>query len=170
MFRELKEDLNVYKGDRFAPGYQVMKIYRLGNWRYGIKNPVIRKFFSMIYKHLYRRVILKTGIELPCEARIGRNFRIDHQNGIVISGYAVFGDNCVIRNGVTVGLKNVEDPAAPVIGHNVDIGAGAKILGRIKIGDNVKIGANSVVICDIPDNCTAVGIPARIITQKTPVE
>lgn len=165
MINELKQDLATYNGNRRAPGFQVMKIYRLGKWRYGIKNPLIRKPFSLLYKVLYRRVIEKTGIELPCEAKIGKNFRIDHQCGIVISGYAEFGDNCIIRNGVTVGLKNIETPIAPRIGNNVDIGAGAKILGDITIGDNVKIGANAVVLTDVPSDSLAVGIPARIITK-----
>ena len=161
----LKNDLIIYNGNRFSAGYMVMRVYRFGNWRYRIKNKILRKTFSLIYKIWHRRIIEKTGIELPCETVIGRNFRIDHQNGIVISGYATFGDNCVIRNGVTVGLKNVEEPKAPRIGNNVNIGAGAKVLGDIIIGNNVTIGANAVVITDLPDNCVAVGVPARIIMK-----
>jgi serine O-acetyltransferase len=87
---------------------------------------------------------------------------IDHFGDIVISGYARFGDNCRIRNGVTVGLRKVEDPAAPWIGDDVDIGAGAKLLGRIRIGNRVSIGANAVVLCDVPDDCIAVGVPAVV--------
>jgi serine O-acetyltransferase len=162
MIKELKEDLAAYKGNRWAPGYRVMRVYRLGQWRYGIRNPLLRKSFSLLYKVLYRKIILQTGIELPCEAKVGKNFRIDHQSGIVISGYAQFGDNCVVRNGVTVGLKNVKDPQAPIIGNNVDIGAGAKVLGAITIGDDVNIGANAVVLSDIPSHSIAVGIPATI--------
>ncbi|MGH9577257.1 MAG: serine O-acetyltransferase, partial [Terriglobales bacterium] len=86
--------------------------------------------------------------------------------GIVISGYAKFGDNCRIRNGVVVGLQRVDQPCAPVIGNNVDIGAGAKVLGRITIGNNVLIGANAVVTCDVPDNSIAVGVPAVIKPRK----
>ena len=72
----------------------------------------------------------------------------------------------MIRNGVTVGLRNVDDPVAPHIGNNVDIGAGAKVIGRITIGNNVNIGANAVVLDDIPDNSIAVGIPARVIPRS----
>jgi serine O-acetyltransferase len=107
-------------------------------------------------------VQIVTGIELPCEAVLGRNFIIDHSGGIVVSGYARFGDNCRIRNGVVVGLGRVEDPGAPLIGNNVDIGAGAKVLGHITIGDNVLIGANAVVIRDVPANSIAVGVPAVV--------
>ncbi|MDC7223951.1 MAG: hypothetical protein PQJ60_09435 [Spirochaetales bacterium] len=159
-------DLKTYGGDRWAPGYRVMRVYRFGQWRYGIKNRLIRMPFSLIYKIRYRRIIMKTGIEFPCEIKTGKNFRIDHQNGIVVSGYAEFGDDCVIRNGVTIGLKNVQIPKAPRFGNSVDIGAGAKVLGDITIGNNVKIGANAVVLQDVPDNCLAVGIPARIIKSK----
>jgi serine O-acetyltransferase len=87
---------------------------------------------------------------------------IDHFGGIIISGYAKFGDNCRIRNGVVVGIRRVGDRSAPVIGNNVDIGAGAKLLGPISIGDNVVIGANAVVITDVPANSLAVGVPAVI--------
>lgn len=104
---------------------------------------------------------------MPCEVELGENFLIDHFGGIVISGYAKFGDNCRIRNGVVVGLKNVDEPCAPQIGNNVDIGAGAKLLGRITIGDNVSIGANSVVLIDVPDNAIAVGVPAMIKYKKS---
>ena len=107
-----------------------------------------------------------TGIELPCEVEIGKNFVIDHFGGIVISGYAKFGDFCRIRNGVVIGLKNVGEPCAPRIGNHVDIGAGAKILGNIVIGSNVSIGANAVVLCNVPDNSIAVGVPAVIRLKK----
>jgi len=97
---------------------------------------------------------------------LGRRFRIDHFGGIIISGDAVFGDDCVVRNGVTVGLRNTGMRGSPVIGNRVDIGAGAKILGPIRIGDDVAIGANAVVLKDVPSNSIAVGIPARILPRN----
>jgi serine O-acetyltransferase len=162
MFNNIRSDLKNYKSDWGAQGFWVMLVYRLGRWRYTIKPTLLRKFFSFIYKFFYKIVQIITGIELPCEAEIGSNFIIDHFGGIVVSGYAKFGNNCRIRNGVVVGLKNVENPCAPVIGNDVDIGAGAKILGPIRIGDRVVIGANAVVITDVPDDCIAVGVPATI--------
>jgi serine O-acetyltransferase len=86
---------------------------------------------------LYNIVQIITGIELPCEVTVGRSFVIDHFGGIIISGYAKFGDNCRIRDGVVVGLRRVEEKCAPIIGNNVDIGSGAKLLGPIRVGDNV---------------------------------
>jgi serine O-acetyltransferase len=117
---------------------------------------------------LFKFVQIITGIELPCEVLIGRNFVIDHFGGIIISGYAQFGDNCRIRNGVVVGLRRTEEKFAPIIGNNVDIGAGAKILGPIRVGDNVLIGANAVVLGDVPDNCIAAGVPAVIQQRSAP--
>lgn len=166
MFNHIRQDLKNYHGDWAAQGFWVLMIYRFGRWRYTIKNVLIRKICSFLYKFLYKLIQILTGIEMPCEAEVGENFLIDHFGGIVISGYAKFGDNCRIRNGVVVGLKNVNEPCAPQIGNNVDIGAGAKLLGNIKIGSNVSIGANSVVLTDVPDNSIAVGVPAVIKTKK----
>ena len=104
---------------------------------------------------------------MPCEVRLGRNFVIDHAGGVIVSGYASFGDNCRIRTGVVIGLAHIGEPCAPQIGDNVDIGAGAKLLGNIRIGNNVLVGANAVVLKDIPDNCVAVGVPASIKERKT---
>ena len=165
MFANLKEDLKTYKGDWSRQGFWVMVVYRFGCWRYTIKSGLLRKPFSLLYKILYKFIQVITGIELPCEVTVGKNFRIDHFGGIIISGFASFGDNCVIRDGVTVGLRRVDDPVAPQIGNNVDIGTGAKVLGGITIGDHVVIGANAVVLEDVPSNSIAVGVPARIKTR-----
>lgn len=166
MFELIRGDLRAHTGNWAAQGFWALLVYRFGRWRYEIRPPWLRKPFSLAYKLLFKCVQILTGIELPCEAVIGSNFVIDHFGGIVVSGYARFGDNCRIRNGVVVGLKNVDQPCAPVIGNNVDIGAGAKILGPITIGNHVVIGANAVVLTDVPDNSIAVGIPAQIKPRK----
>lgn len=166
MFDNVRADLRAHGGDWGAQGFWVLLVYRFGRWRYGVRPAVLRKLLSLVYKVLFKLVQILTGVELPCEAQIGRNFVIDHFGGIIVSGYARFGDDCRIRNGVVVGLKNVSDPCAPVFGNNVDIGTGAKILGNIRIGDNVVIGANAVVLVDVPDNCMAVGVPAVVKALK----
>ena len=166
MFSEISEDLAIYGGTWSAQGFWVMVVYRYGRWRYTIKSALVRKPFSLLYRLLYKMVQILTGVELPCEVPVGKGFRIDHFGDIVISGYARFGDFCIIRNGVTVGLKNIEEKVAPSIGNNVNIGAGAKILGNITIGNNVDIGANAVVLTSVPDNSIAVGIPARILPKR----
>ncbi|HEY4339879.1 MAG TPA: hypothetical protein VGM97_08030 [Steroidobacteraceae bacterium] len=166
MFANIRADLKAHGGDWGAQGFWALVVYRFGRWRYGIRPALVRKPFSFLYKILYKWVQIVTGIELPCEVEVGRNFIIDHFGGIIISGYARFGDNCRIRNGVVVGLRNVDEPTAPKIGNNVDIGAGAKVLGAITIGNDVVVGANAVVICDVPDNSIAVGIPAVIKRKR----
>jgi serine O-acetyltransferase len=166
MFDNLREDLKTYNGDWSCQGFWVMIVYRFGRWRYSVETPIIRKPFSLIYKVIFKIIQILTGIELPCEVNVGRNFRIDHFGDIIISGFASFGNDCVIRNGVTVGLRRTAEPAAPKVGNNVDIGAGAKLLGNITIGNNVHIGANAVVLSNIPDDSLAIGIPAKIISKK----
>ncbi|MDF1483435.1 serine O-acetyltransferase [Extensimonas sp. H3M7-6] len=166
LFSFIRSDLAAHDGDWGAQGFWALLVYRFGRWRYSVRPALLRKLFSLIYKVLYKLVQIVTGIELPCEVRLGKNFVIDHFGGIVISGYASFGDNCRIRNGVVVGLRRVDEPCAPQIGNNVDIGAGAKLLGNIRIGNNVAIGANAVVLCDVPDNHVAYGVPAVIKPRK----
>jgi serine O-acetyltransferase len=160
MFSNIRSDLHAYRGRWWEQGFWAMLVYRFGRWRYGIRPALLRKPFSLLYKIAHKLAQIVTGIDLPCEATVGRNFVIDHFGGIIVSGYARFGDNCRIRNGVSVGLKRVDEPCAPVIGNNVDVGAGAKLLGPITIGDNVLIGANAVVVTDIPANSIATGVPA----------
>jgi len=155
---------------RIRTANQIRCIFPPARPRPGVRPALLRKAFSLVYHVLYKGVQVVAGIELPCEAELGRNFVIDHSGGIVVSGFARFGNDCRIRNGVVVGLAEVGDPAAPVIGDNVDIGAGAKVLGRIRIGNNVRIGANAVVIRDVPDDHIAVGVPAVVKPRKARVE
>jgi len=166
MFENIAEDFKMYDREFSRQGMWVMIAYRFGRWRYSIRPRLLRMPFSFVYRVLKLVSQILTGIDLPCEATVGRRFRIEHFGGIIISGDTVMGDDVVIRNGVTIGLKKIGDPGAPVIGNRVEVGAGAKILGRIHIGDDVLIGANAVVIRDVPAGHIAVGIPARIMPRK----
>jgi serine O-acetyltransferase len=166
MFDNLREDWITHERNIWRQGLWVMAVYRFGRWRYRIRWAIVRKPLSFTYKLLKTISEILTGIELPCEVVIGRRFKIEHFGSIIISGDAIFGDNVLIRNGVTVGLRHTGVRGAPVIGNRVDIGAGAKILGPIKIGNDVVIGANAVVIDDVPSNSLAVGVPARIIPRN----
>jgi serine O-acetyltransferase len=105
--------------------------------------------------------------ELPYSAQLGRRVIVEHQSDIVVHGDCVIGDDCILRQGNTLGLRYLDRLFdAPTLGDRVNVGAGAKIFGAVKIGSDVNIGANAVVLCDIPDGATAVGIPARIILPK----
>lgn len=169
MFNDFKEDWATYNGNIGHRGLWAMATYRFGQWRYTIRSGVIRKPFSMLYKVLKVFSEMVTGVELPCEARVGRRLMIEHAFDIVISGDAVLGDDVILRNGVTIGLRHRLIRGSPTIGNRCDIGAGAKLLGPIKIGDDVAIGANAVVITDVPSNSIAVGIPAKIRPRKPEV-
>ena len=166
MFEHIRADLQAHGGVWSAQGFWALVVYRFGRWRYGVRPALLRRVLSLIYRILFKVVQILTGIELPCETRIGRGFVIDHSGGIVISGYATFGDHCRIRNGVVVGLRHLDEPVAPIIGNHVDIGSGAKLLGRITIGDRVDIGANAVVLRDVPSDSIAVGVPAVVKPRK----
>jgi serine O-acetyltransferase len=164
-FANVRGDFEAHGRSFGAQGFWALVVYRFGRWRYRFASGLIRKPLSAMYHVMYKTVQVLTGIELPCETKIGRNFVIDHFGGIIVSGYASFGDDCRIRQGVSVGLARTDDPCAPTIGNGVDIGAGAKVLGRVRIGDGVSIGANAVVLEDVPANCIAVGVPA-IVRRK----
>lgn len=167
LFPNIRADFRSHGRRLGAQGFWVMVVYRFGRWRYRVRPWLLRKPLSGLYRVLFKSVQIATGVELPCEAVVGTNFVIDHFGAIIISGYARFGDNCRIRTGVVVGLARVDEPCAPQIGNNVDIGAGAKLLGRIRIGDNVHIGANAVVLQDVPNDSIAVGVPAAVRPAKT---
>ena len=167
MFTNIRADFNAHHRRWGAQGFWALVVYRFGRWRIERRPRFVRQLLYPLYLFLEKTVQVATGIELPCEVQIGKNFVIDHFGGIVISGYARFGDDCRIRTGCVVGLSRVEEPCAPRIGNNVDIGAGAKVLGAITIGNNVRIGANAVVVVDVPDDCIAVGVPA--IVKPRPV-
>jgi serine O-acetyltransferase len=162
MFDKLREDFAAHERDPWRQGVWAMAVYRFGRWRYRVRPALLRRPLSLLYKFLKIGVQITTGIDLPCETQVGRRLVIEHFGGIVISGDSVIGDDVTLRHGVTLGLRRTNVPGAPVIGNRVDIGAGAKILGPVHIGDGATIGANAVVLCDVPAGALAVGIPARI--------
>jgi serine O-acetyltransferase len=162
MFTLIREDFQAHGRDPWRQGLWAMAVFRFGRWRYRVRPAALRKPLSLAYRLLKLAVQITTGIDLPCETRVGRRLVIEHFGGIVVSGDTVIGDDVRLRQGVTLGLRRTGLPGAPVIGHRVDIGAGAKILGPVHIGDDAVIGANAVVLCDVPAGALAVGIPARI--------
>ncbi len=116
-----------------------------------------------VLSHRFWSVV--TGADIPLNCQIAGGLNINHSNGIVIHSRAVIGPNCHISQQVTIGMLN--DPnGLPRIGCGVDFGAGAKVLGGVSIGDGARVGANAVVLCDVPPGCTAVGIPARVIPPR----
>ena len=166
MFENIREDWLAHDCNWTRHGFWALVVYRFGRWRYTIQSRPLRVPFSFLYKLLKFGADSLLGIEIPCETVIGKRFTIEHAGAIVVSGDAVFGDDCIIRQGVTVGLRNRNQRGSPRIGNRVDIGAGAKLLGDIQIGDDVAIGANAVVLCDVPAGSIAVGVPAVVKARR----
>lgn len=140
-------------------GFHAVLIYRLSHRLYQNKCYTAARCLSYIGRFL-------TGIEIHPGAKIGKRLFIDHGCGVVIGETTIIGDDCLLYQGVTLG-GNGKDKGKrhPTLGNNVMVGCGAKVLGPFKIGSNVKIAANAVVLNEIPDNCTAVGAPARIVRR-----
>jgi serine acetyltransferase len=163
-WQQIQEDWIAHERDFTKPGFQAIAVQRFGQWRMKIQPKLLRAPFSFLYLILYIVIRNIYGIELPYTVSLGRRVIIEHQNGIVIHGNSTIGDDCVIRQGVTLGNRYLERPFdAPILASRVNIGAGAKILGNVTIGNDVNIGANAVVLNDIPPGQTAVGIPAKVV-------
>ncbi|MCW6511592.1 serine O-acetyltransferase [Lichenifustis flavocetrariae] len=161
------EDFKQHRCDPFAWGFWALLIYRLGYARTRFKSPLIRKPWGAIHKLAAKWAELAFGISIGINVKIGRRFTIEHFGCIIIHNDVVIGDDVIIRQGVTLGNRRLDAPLdAPVIGSRVNIGAGAKILGFVKIGDDVNIGANAVVLADVPDQCNAIGVPAKSVAKS----
>jgi serine O-acetyltransferase len=170
-WQQLKEDWLAHGSDWTKPGFRAVAIHRFGNWRMRIRSRWLRLPFSFVYKTFYRHARNVYGIELPYTVKLGRRVVIEHQGGIVIHGHSEIGDDTIIRQGVTLGLRYLENLLdAPKLGKRVHLGAGAVVLGSIVVGDGACIGANAVVLSDVPPNYTAVGVPAKLIPPKADPE
>ncbi|MBD2777493.1 serine O-acetyltransferase [Iningainema tapete] len=142
------------------PGLHALVLHRLAHRLYKTGIPFIPRFISQISRFL-------TGIEIHPGAKIGKGVFIDHGMGVVIGETAVVGDYTLIYQGVTLGGTGKQTGKRhPTVGSCVVVGAGAKVLGNIQIGDNVRIGAGSVVLRDVPSNTTVVGIPGRLTRKE----
>ncbi len=168
MFSQLKEDLKVvFERDPAVrsvfevifcyPGFHAMFFYRWSHWLWTHQ----LRFLGRLVSHFGRFL---TGIEIHPGATIGCGFFIDHGMGVVIGETAEIGENCTLYHGVTLGGTSwAKEKRHPTLGNNVIIGSGAKILGPFKVGDDSKIGSNSVVVKEVPPTATVVGIPGRVV-------
>ena len=172
MFYHIKKDIEyIINNDPAArsklevfllyPSIHALIMYRISHFLYRKEYFFLARFISQLSRFF-------TGIEIHPGARIGEGILIDHGMGVVIGEATIIGNRVTIYQGVTLGATGNEKQwkRHPTIGNDVVIGSGAKVLGPINIGDNVKIGANAVVLQDVPSNATAVGIPAKIILPK----
>lgn len=168
MFNQIKADIDsIMERDPAAKsraeiyflysGFKALRAYRRAHWWHQRGHTFIARWISQRSRH-------KTGIEIHPGAKIGKGLFIDHGMGVVIGETTEIGDNCTIYQNVTLGGTGKENGKRhPTLGDNVLVGAGAKVLGPFKVGDNARIAAGAVVLSAVPDNATAVGVPARIV-------
>ena len=171
MFQAIREQFDtIFREDPAAksvveiffcyPGFHAVLMHRLAHRLYQWHLPLVPRMISQLSRFL-------TGIEIHPGARIGRRFFIDHGMGVVIGETAEIGDDVLLYQGVTLGgTGNETGKRHPTLGNRVVVGTGAKILGNIKIGDHVRIGAGSVVVHPVPDHSTVVGIPGRVVRMR----
>lgn len=167
LWEQWKEDWITHGRDWTRPGLRAVLVHRFGVWRMKFKLKLFRAPLTLIYKIMFLKVRNTYGIEIPFTVKLGRRVVVEHQSGIVVNGNCAIGDDSIIRQGVTLGNRYLERPLeVPKLGKRVNVGAGAKIFGNVFIGDGASIGANAVVLCDVPPGATAVGIPAKIINSS----
>ena len=142
------------------PGFQALVLHRISHKLWNYKLPLLPRVLSQLTRNI-------TGIEIHPGAKIGRGVFIDHGMGVVIGETSEIGDRCLLYQGVTLGGTGKDSGKRhPTLQENVVVGAGAKVLGAIKIGSNTRIGAGSVVVKNVEKNSTVVGIPGRVVHQS----
>jgi serine O-acetyltransferase len=165
------DDLSAYGEGFLAQGFWALQIHRFGHARFKYNEKWIRWPWAAVHLLLSKFSEVFFGVFIGPKAKIGKRLTIEHFGGIIIHGSAEIGDDCIIRQGVTIGNRQKDKPwEAPKIGSRVNVGAGAKILGNVIIGDDVDIGANAVIITDVPAFHIAVGVPAKVKPKKSGIK
>jgi serine O-acetyltransferase len=165
--QQIREDWIVNGRDWTQPGFRAVAVHRFGVWLKTVRPHLVRMILHRCYLIMFRYVRNHYGIELYDSTIVGRRVIIAHQGGIVIHPRAEIGDDCIIRQNVTIGAAIHERwQEAPTLGHGVQVGSGAAIIGKIRIGDHARIGPNAVVMTNVPAGATVFTNPPRMI--KTP--
>ena len=171
----LREDFDAHHRDWTRPGFRALAVYRFGVWARSRPFVPARMIFSLLHILLFRYIRNSYGIELYYTSKIGRRFVVGHQNGIIVHEFATIGDDCCVRQGVTMGLGGIGrdgsvEATGPVIGDRVDIGAGAMIIGKVRIGNDVSIGPNAVIMNDLPSNVTVLAAFSKVLPRMSKPE
>jgi serine O-acetyltransferase len=161
----VREDFATNGNNLGSQGFWALFWHRFGNWRMGLPS-AIRPPFTVIYRIMFKATEIFCGIHLPYAVPVGRRVALDHFGGMILVARAI-GDDVTIRQNTTFGISRKDAlRAKPIIGNRVDIGAGAVIIGNVHVGDDAVIGANAVVTADVPPNCLALGVPAKVKERK----
>ncbi len=160
------EDYRTNDRDLLSQGFWALFWHRFGNWRMSVRMKLLRMPLTILYMVMYKACQWFGGIMLPYTVRVGRRVRLDHFGGMVLVAQTI-GNDVIIRQNTTFGIAGLDDlNGRPVIGNDVEIGAGAVIVGSIHIGDNAIIGANAVVTRTVPTGAISGGIPAKVIRMR----
>ncbi|HEX8911138.1 MAG TPA: hypothetical protein VF796_02180 [Humisphaera sp.] len=158
----LREDLKTHDGNWFEQGFWAVAVHRFGNWRMGLPK-LLRPPFTLLYRYLFKKVEWTCGVTLPYTVLLGRRVRIWHHGGMILHAERI-GDDVHIRQNTTFGVaKRDALHQLPVIGDRCDLGCGVVVLGPVTVGHDSVVGANAVVIKDVPPKSVAVGVPAKVI-------
>jgi len=158
----LREDLRTHHGNVFEQGFWAVAVHRFGNWRMG-RTKLVRAPLTLLYRFLVKWVEWTCGITLPYTVRLGRRGRIWHHGGMILHAESI-GDDVHVRQNTTFGIARKDAlHQLPVIEDRVDIGCGVAILGAVRVGHDSVIGANAVVVKDVPPHSLAVGVPAKVV-------
>jgi serine O-acetyltransferase len=161
----LGEDLRTHDGSLLEQGFWAVAVHRFGNWRMGIRWKLVRAPFSLLYRFLFKIVEVTCGITLPYTTRLGRRVRIWHHSGMILHARSI-GDDVHLRQNTTFGiLRRGQNNELPVIEDRVDIGCGVAVLGAVRVGHDSLLGANAVVLSDVPPHSVAAGVPARVVKR-----
>lgn len=159
----VKEDFLTNDRSLFHQGFLMLFVHRFGNWRMDLRPKLLRAPFTVLYRFLNKLTQILFGMKLDYTVQVGRRVKLEHFGGMIL-GARQIGDDVVIRQNTTFGIRSTDDLCAkPIIGNRVDIGAGAVVVGNITVGENAIIGANSVVFSNVPKNTVVIGVPARAI-------
>lgn len=164
----LREDLRTHEGDLFEQGFWAIAVHRFGNWRMGFRWKIVRAPLTLMYRFLFKMVEWTCGITLPQITKVGRRVRLWHQSGMILHARSI-GNDVHLRHNTTFGVaRRDQNREIPVIEDRVDIACGVCVLGDVVIGHDSVIGANAVVLQDIPPYSVAVGLPAKVIKTMKP--
>lgn len=169
LWSQIAEDWRINGRDWTRPGFRALAVHRFGVWRLGVRPRFLRLPLSVLYRFFYRYVRNHYSIELHYTVKVGRRVLIGHQGAIVFHDHAQIGDDCVIRQGVTLGASSHQRAyEAPILERGVQVGAGAMILGHITIGEGAAIGANAVVVHDVPPFARVFAAPCQVVMRGDP--
>ncbi len=164
----VREDFQHHGGGWMTQGFWTLFVHRFGNWRMGVRPRLLRAPLTALYRVLFKACEVLCGMKLSYNVPVGRRLRLEHFGGMILGARSI-GDDVTLRQNTTLGVRSTADlNAKPVLEDRVDVGCGAVILGDITIGHDSVIGANAVVLEDVPPYSVVVGIPGRVVKRRPP--